>query len=259
MIHTAVHRANRVTSRGTSAFTLIELLVVIGIIAVLIAILLPTLRKMRETARDVICKGNLREIYAGLRMYANDNRDVFPDKASLGVSVYRMGVGKQDPAYGPNREVYGLTALLHGVYPGETFENGIPKPRYIPGVDGVWICPAMPDWMKAFGNTYFWNTNDSQMVKTSRFRGRSTNTSIRAVSCNLSFMPPATTGVPGNTGVITPASNYIYPHSTRVPRRRVVPGSRIQGSINVLFIDGVVGTITYTYKSGTTLQEEIIR
>jgi prepilin-type N-terminal cleavage/methylation domain-containing protein len=59
--------------RRTSAFTLIELLVVISIIALLIAILLPALQKARETARQVKCGSNQRQLMLGIQMYANEN------------------------------------------------------------------------------------------------------------------------------------------------------------------------------------------
>lgn len=63
----------RFTNRPMAAFTLIELLVVIAIISILAALLMPTLRRAREQANSVACLSNLRQIYTGFALYANDN------------------------------------------------------------------------------------------------------------------------------------------------------------------------------------------
>jgi len=70
--------ANKNTSFGRNAFTLIELLVVIAIIGILASMLLPSLAGALRKAKRIKCVGNLKQIGAGMIMFAQDNDDRLP-------------------------------------------------------------------------------------------------------------------------------------------------------------------------------------
>ena len=64
--------------RAKKGFTLIELLVVIAIIALLLSILMPSLRKAKEIAKDVVCRSNLKQWSLIWKMETDENDGKFP-------------------------------------------------------------------------------------------------------------------------------------------------------------------------------------
>jgi prepilin-type N-terminal cleavage/methylation domain-containing protein/prepilin-type processing-associated H-X9-DG protein len=63
--------------REKTGFTLIELLVVIAIIALLLSIMLPALKKVKNTAKRVVCQTNQHGLAQAYITYACENDDKF--------------------------------------------------------------------------------------------------------------------------------------------------------------------------------------
>lgn len=80
--------AKPICPAGCRGFTLVELLLVIGILAILIALLFPALRKARESAQQVKCMSNMRQIAMATLAFADDNRGLMPAGATW--DIYKL-------------------------------------------------------------------------------------------------------------------------------------------------------------------------
>jgi prepilin-type N-terminal cleavage/methylation domain-containing protein len=64
--------------KRSKGFTLIELLVVISIIALLLSIVMPSLKRVKEQARNTICQTNLHGMSYAFHTYLDDNKNTYP-------------------------------------------------------------------------------------------------------------------------------------------------------------------------------------
>ena len=118
---------------NNSGFTLIELLVVISIIALLMSILVPSLRKVKEQARKVVCASNLRQIGVALWTYIDDEgQNKFPPKWSNSPPV-------QHP--------FQITLLGYLSYQEDIFKD----PSAIKPVHGKWIDQKKTEYWMSYG------------------------------------------------------------------------------------------------------------
>ncbi len=75
------------------AFTLIELLTVIAIVGVLAAILIPVVSKVRQTAKNVKCINNLRQVGTAMHLFAHDNKGRLPAVTTSSTNWVRLLTG----------------------------------------------------------------------------------------------------------------------------------------------------------------------
>ena len=152
-------------SRG---FTLIELLVVISVIALLLSILLPSLAKVKESSKRVVCQSNIKQMILPQFSYATSYDGKFPphwtqypawvkEALSFPRALEKSNVVDALKDYVPGEmticPIYARRASDLVYAYSDAYWNW-PPDRHTPSTHGAWDTEALNKYL-----SYLWLTN----------------------------------------------------------------------------------------------------
>jgi prepilin-type N-terminal cleavage/methylation domain-containing protein/prepilin-type processing-associated H-X9-DG protein len=240
---TNVPGAGRGSARP-AGFTLIELLVVISIIALLVGILLPALGAARNSARNILCISNMRQMGIGFGLYQNDNDDQFMAWRYKGKEDSRSTNLSKDGFYWP--AILTLDYLVD--------QTAIDCPVYQPqeeggNMAGTWFDAA--DARGVYYGNFQWRNLDygynyKHLGSSQPYTSASQSSSVReAPARGGDVRSPSETimladnWIEGNAGESDESGWFIlYDNSTQGRSQGVVPNSIHSGSVNITWADG---------------------
>ncbi len=230
-------------------FTLIELLVVVSIIGLLVAILLPSLQAARRQAKVTVCMTNLHGIGVAMWSYAEDNRQMLPQKELLGHHVYRAIAGRKMTMTGPSGygeiegrypECFGISYILdqgthvklgeEGNPPPSPPENFVSKNVYYPAPSPGWLCPANSQMQAKSGGLKKWGEYGNTYMFSLAMGGTiASPTPIDRLSRNHNLLQDNSQFIPPPTGYNGPFTQYFVTANVQVPPHPLI-GRKLAGN-----------------------------
>ncbi len=198
-------------------FTLVELLVVIAIIGILIALLLPAIQAVREAARRLACKNNLKQISTAILSYENTH-GAFPPAYRLfsfsdwdkgyNYSIYILPQLEQQPVY----DMFTFHDSAGHNYSWDHSINKKASAQHMP----IFQCPSASAGREGITDyaacdmIWAWNTQIRKLVSSGQIRERGNNITY-ADNWKSILMP-----IIDNAEKYT-SSPYMYPHYPNDP------------------------------------------
>ena len=130
--------------RRAAAFTLIEMLVVVTITVLLFFLLANVFGKARDRSRTAYCLNNLRQLGAGIHLYASDNDGYLPPLAVDGTFEADPSQWPGPPGYMFGKRAVWSDQIIIGQYVGSTNGDNS-SPEYWDGnvkKRSALVCPA---------------------------------------------------------------------------------------------------------------------
>jgi prepilin-type N-terminal cleavage/methylation domain-containing protein/prepilin-type processing-associated H-X9-DG protein len=219
------------------AFTLIELLTVIAIIGILAAILIPVVGQVRDSARASKCVSNLRQIGAGLHLYASEHDGRAPGARWKPVS--------EAPSTNQSTWQWGIWTYVG--YTVEEFHSTNFSYRHTSEHDTVFQCPTTIREVKRIPpldpvrpgsllNPYY--SYSLNIDATHGQLGSGSDTDAQNLGVNLELL-----WNPTQTAAVVETPNWWINHRRFFNNDGIIPHG---GGNNILFWDGSIRRLSYS-------------
>ncbi|AQT70285.1 putative major pilin subunit [Anaerohalosphaera lusitana] len=254
------------------AFTLIELLVVISIIALLLAIMMPALGMVKEKAKNLVCKSNLRSISLACSIYGEEHNGKLME-----YRAYQLFLRQLEPYVGNMDEIRYCPSTKINESNTEAGKNGwgSSTEAWWWWLDDTWEEPefgsyGMNGWMYTYTDSmgYIVGGERGRMWGNLSAVKQASKTPFFVDAIWVDLWPMDTDTIPGTYKLDTGGGGYdAGGGSTGSPGNHIqrCVTDRHNGSVDMAFVDGHTENIklaelwSVTWNKGWNVQHDVTR